>query len=110
MFSKNIWQFETNMEPQSLRLQQQKQSAPYQFTAGLNFEPTGMNSQRGEIVLLDQDQNTPHSIFDQKPCLQFEEFAAGMPDQMIQYPGNYHRDFNGSNSSTQDASEGVLSN
>jgi hypothetical protein len=73
----------------------------------------GQRAAPGDFVLLDQsiDQEKPvQHVYEHQQNLQFEEFAGGIADhQMIQFNGNMQQDICGSNSSTQDTSEGVMS-
>lgn len=109
---------EKSVEYQSLRIDQQKQSAPYTYSNGLNQQYAlaniGQRAAPGDFVLLDQsvDQEKPvQNIYEHDQNLQFEEFAGGIADhQIMQFNSNMQQDICGSNSSTQDTSEGVISN
>lgn len=63
----------------------------------------------GGVVFLDQD-SMGQCVFENAQTIKFDEFAAEIPQQLLQYEGHCHGEINASNSSTQDNSEGQIAN
>jgi len=115
----NIWSMDPAPEQRNPAMQKeasaghpQMNSSALNSTLNLDVQQsvTQMQAnQHGGVVFLDQD-SMGQCAFENAQTIKFDEFAAEIPQQLLQYEGHCQGEINASNSSTQDNSEGQIAN